>query len=584
MDELLFLKSITIDESISKIESKYTINIVDDNAKSYPQGMIRFNTTILQSNTDSFSVNDSDILIPMTTVLSGPDTVLDDATVNNYILTVKNSFYDYIYSYSIKLNGTPVETEVPFSNLLMNFKLYNESTANNNVTKSNLAFSKNTGEMSYSDVASGNGKGECMNNTVSNANYVAGKTVYNTNAKTVYNTGNGEPNRNKHVNEGFLERCEMLNLNVSDSETAKFISDANCSESRRSYFKKVTDGGTITYTYSYYVIIPLNSFSFMKNLAMITAPKFEIALRVHTSTVILTSAFTAQTNYGLTSAAAGSPVVVTEGNRSSNTMTLKSVNSMYEYTPFMVGDEFALKTKGNGDIKIVNSIGHVGNSELNSCYLRCGMIAMSPQAQLDYYNVFGKLGKKMVYEKYLSTIFYEQQCGSQFRHKITTNASKILGLVVQTVLSRNQNGGALGGKNGLFTCLDSPFNASLNVKNCSYINLNIRIGDKPIFPDNINYTYETYKLMSDSFLNGGISRELPTSIISKHDFDNGYGYLFFDLSHRKSLPTWNVDNVIELTGKLNMKNNIYCDIYYFLITEETIRIDPSTSQLLVETD
>lgn len=584
MDELVFLKSTTIDETTPKIESKYTINIVDDNAKSYPQGSVRFNTTILQSNTDSFSVNDSDILIPMTTEITGSNTVLDDTVFNDYMMTVKNSFYDYIYSYSIKLNGTPVENETPFSNLLLNFKLYNETTSNNNVVKSNLAFSKNTGEILYSDVPSGNGRGECMNNTVSNSDYIAGKTVYNTNANI--------KNKNKYVNEGFLERCEMLNLYMRDidktlveeplNEDSKFINAANCTESRRSYFNKKTVGGIVTYTYTYFVTIPLNSFSFMKNMPLITAPKFEIALRIHTSKVVLTSAFTAQTNYNLTSTAVGSAVTVTNGIRSSNTITVDSINSMYEYTPFMLGDEFALKTKGNGNITISNKIGH---SDLNSCYLRCGMINMAPQAQLDYYNIFGKLGKKIIYEKYLSTIFYEQQCNVQFRHKITTNASKILGLVVQTVLSRKQNGGTLStGSVGTFTCLDSPFNASLNIKNCSYTNLNIRIGDKPIFQDNINYTYETYKLMSDSFLNGGVSRELPTSVISKHDFNNGYAYLFFDLSHRKSMPTWSVDNVIELSGKLNMNNNIYVDLYCFLITEESLRIDPSTSQLLLETE
>ena len=165
---------------------------------------------------------------------------------------------------------------------------------------------------------------------------------------------------------------------------------------------------------------------------------------------------------------------------------------------------------------------------------------------------------------------------------ITSSQNKLKGVLIQTCLSRLVNGlatPATAGGAG-FSTMESPYTPSLCMKNSSlWTNTNLKIGGINYYPQNLDYSYQMYQdNIKDLVINGGLTQELGSCLISESDFRNCYGFLYFDLQRLKSNEAeWMLSKSLEFTGKLNTLASAI-DINAFYVYENEMTIDVSSSQ------
>ena len=63
----------------------------------------------------------------------------------------------------------------------------------------------------------------------------------------------------------------------------------------------------------------------------------------------------------------------------------------------------------------------------------------------------------------------------------------------------------------------------------SLTNLNIQIAGKYYFSQNIDYNFKRYKQFLQQGVDGGLSNEIASGLITYQDFVNGYGFIYIPL-------------------------------------------------------
>ena len=556
MAELIVIQDSMSDSTLEQhVERKYFIEIPDSNAEVYNQSQIKWSTNQLTSSPDYNSARESEFLIPYSVDLTSSSNLSN----GELALTLKNSVMDVVNSMIVKLNGTTVVDASDYSNIYYNWKLANETS------KSSLPFLQNkllfgginNGELKYNAAASDSGIGESMN------------IVENLVSHDGNNLSIAPVSAANQVNTAFLTRASMTGFNPASTNNNLYIDAAKCTETRTSHYLSVDAKQKI---YHLMITIPLDQFSFFKNMPLTRGSMFNIDLRCHTvSEITFPNTFTA---------------AVSDANVASNTFGKPSiVSTQYGFNPLMIASDSLCKPAADGTISIKTGIGSVNGVVSpfgKKCYLRACMYKFESKFE----QVYSSIHKKVFhYENIRMQPFYGVN-PNNVNLMISTNQSKLTGVLIQTCLSRtinNLTSPATTTGSGAVSTLESPYTPSLCMKHSNmWTNVNIKLGGRNYYPENLNYSYQFYQdAIKNLLINGGMTPELGSGLVSESDFNNSYGFLYFDFNKLKTdQAEWGLGKSLEFTGRLNTKAALI-DINAFYVYENELEINPSTSQLIL---
>ena len=123
----------------------------------------------------------------------------------------------------------------------------------------------------------------------------------------------------------------------------------------------------------------------------------------------------------------------------------------------------------------------------------------------------------------------------------------------------------------------SPFSsAPATCAPCSFItNFNVLLSGTNLYQSNINYRFENWlqENRQSNAVNGGLSLGLSSGLLSQSDFENGYGFVYVDLSRKISQASDDISRSIQVVGT---NNSAVCIDYYCIIAYER-QISLSTS-------
>jgi hypothetical protein len=72
---------------------------------------------------------------------------------------------------------------------------------------------------------------------------------------------------------------------------------------------------------------------------------------------------------------------------------------------------------------------------------------------------------------------------------------------------------------------------------------------------------------------------MSSGLLSQTDYENGYGYIYVDLSRKTGQASDDVSKSIQL--QLTNTSNCYCDYITYIIYEREITVSTSTGALVI---
>ena len=433
------------------------------------------------------------------------DNALDAVGIAKCV-TLKNSALDIIHSVAIDYNDNPVVNTHDFTNVACNWRILSTYTEDKLKTKGELInFAKND-----------------------KWNY-GGANIGESSAMT--------------ANTGFEKRAKTTGNNILDAENLKYMDATQLQAKRRSHYVQ-----TSTTVHHFYMLltIPLSELSdFFKNMPLVRRPLIKLNIKFHTADTVL-----AYTHAG-------------------TTLAITSVNSMYGFCPYMVGNGFL----GTADSAITISSEVGGGHPIKKCYLNICTYDMEP-AQEEFY-----FKKNSAYKVMFSQVMYKKfksQSGA-INIMVNNNQSRLRGLLLQT--SAGQNGGALPSTANVVSTNNSCFSASLCMPHTHYTNLNVMLSGKKLFQNNLDYTYQQYTDMVSALSLYGDVDEITSGLITETDYSSGiYGFVYIDFSTLGEEDYYS-NHSVEVIGNVNSLIDV--DISSFLIYDKEITINCSDSQAVV---
>jgi hypothetical protein len=192
MDNLVFEESINTEVSSSEFVDKQWLYVNDNNNGSY-SGQIVLDTTSL-SNSGSY-INWSEAFIAMPLVLQAEGSATAFATGNNldYLMGLKNGFWQILHSMSVEFNNGSIIQQTPFLNVFCSFKNLTSWSLNDVVnwgavcgfspdTPRSWLYNNNSTAASLLNFMNTSGQGFCNNRTspynkISSYGYFTGSFV-----------------------------------------------------------------------------------------------------------------------------------------------------------------------------------------------------------------------------------------------------------------------------------------------------------------------------------------------------------------------------------------------------------------------
>lgn len=539
----------------------YEKDIKDSNNGDYPSNQVNFVTNEVGTE-DWSNPREWEAHIPMETVLSSDQNL----TGLDLLLTLKNSNMSHINSLIVKHRGVTVVHPTDLSNLLWDFRILTEYVENN-PTLNTLNFSKNVGTIRHNSAATRFGIGETMNELYSSDLSVGNNAALCTSLTEQYQ------------NTGFVKRCNMTNLNIGDTDISKYVDVTTVKNAQKS-FCVATDARTKKYHWM--LIIPLGQFPYFKSCPLMQSSEFDITFTVHTIAMTLTATKVAAiesiggiASHGVSATLPAAAVVAVDGSREYYTLNCTSSSPSNRFNPLMIGCDSSFGTIA--DTATINITQTIGSTVFGRrSVLKCKMYKMDEKMQDAYTASFTNPGKPIFYENHKMTFKKDVPGGSQELIQLSSNQSKVTGILLCTLLSKSSNGNV--------DPLLTPFNPSLNAKHAGWTNFNVIVGGIPLFPKAMNYTYQFFNEHVKSLtVNGGLESYSGSGLISKRDYEEGYGYVYVDLSFMKTdEASYNTSRSWEIDGIINCKSSLSFDVYAFLIYEDSVVIDVSTSEISVQ--
>ena len=197
--------------------------------------------------------------------------------------------------------------------------------------------------------------------------------------------------------------------------------------------------------------------------------------------------------------------------------------------------------------------------------------------------------KTILYNDILSFQVLNIGAGASFSQILTNGISRARYLLICPQLSGAVNGSATVTAQ-VYTPgyvvgspMVSPFSsAPATCCPCSFVtNFNVLLSGTNLYQSNINYRYENWLMENRqaNAVNGGLSLGLSSGLLSQSDFENGYGFIYVDLSRKISQASDDISRSIQVVG-LN-SSAVMVDYYCIVGYERSITLSTSTGSLVI---
>ena len=288
-----------------------------------------------------------------------------------------------------------------------------------------------------------------------------------------------------------------------------------------------------------------------------------------------------------------SVMTITGGNWASFVTT--SLNNVFPCMMSPIGQKFGF-TQNNATSATLSlgiaksySSGTYTHPVQSSCRFYARMCEMTPQYEEMYLSAVPT--KRILFNDILSfQAFGVAGVNGTVSQILTNGISRPRYLLICPQMSNQINGSATNSLASTYVggvqCgypMNSPFSSSPATSGCqaAISNLNILVSGTNIYQSNYIFGYEEFlqEVRGSNALNGGIPLGLSSGLLSQNDWENGYRFVYVDLSRRLSQANDDISRSIQII--FTNVATYQCDYFVFVGFEKQIDLSTSTGALVI---
>ena len=538
---------------------KQTIFVPDSNNGSFPSGVVSFDLTSLANQSKWLDLQQSFISIPLVMQLKASAGAFSTANVENaFAMSLKNHVFQLLHSMSLEIGNNSVVNLTNFANIDINYKILNSFSHDDvkNFGPSILFGGLDTPEsVNYQGADDPAGLGEC-NNTIK---------------ETTFTSAGGYGTTSMTQNKGRLERMKYTSFNPAATEIANFKSAQQCNVSGKNYCTISTSAIT------YYVTANLPCkflHDIFQKLPLTKGMYMRLILNLNTQAQI---------------------VLTTNGTNYQGRVSVNSPHNVipFQLSPIASGDGFVSTgaTQLTADIGIGKSYdGTVSHPSGNSCRFYATVYEASPAYEE---RILQTLPVKQVhYDDILSFEIKGVNSGESVSRILSNGISRARYMIIHPLLSASLNGSATIAGQTTFAAghvmnspMNSPFSAApgtcLPYGGGAVSSFNVLVSGSNLYQANIDYGWQEFltEVRGSKGLNGGLSTGLSSGLIGQSEWENGYGFVYVDLSRKVSTASDDVSRSYQVLFQNN--SNVQCDYIIIIGYEREIGISLANGSLVV---
>ena len=549
----------------SNVQTNYC---VDSNNGSYPNGQVTFDLSTLSNSGKYIDFTSSFLTIPL--VLNVNLTTTGGAQAENaFVASLKNGYHQLINSMSVEISNMQVVNLTNFSNLDINYKLLTTcSLEDERNFLPSIGFAKDTAEsIYYTDAISTSGLGEC-NNKIANS---------------LFSSAGGYGATQWNSNRGRLERQMNTSFDPvkgrEGSDGTKLHSQSVVTDTGKNH---LVANGTKDVTYHILATIPLKIIhDLFKKLHLTKGMYMRMVLNLNTqcsTTCVLAPN-------------AGPPATVEY-----TSFTTTSLNGVLPFMLSPTGTGNGFLATGVTGVKATLGIGKSFDTTtsyphniMTSCRFYARVAEMTPTAEEQYLSAVPS--KRILYNDILSFNTLSVPSGQSVSQILTNGISRPRYLLIVPNMAGAINGsgrGSLlstvaGGLGSVGSPMNSPFSSSPGTTGfqAAISNLNILVSGQTIYQSNLVYGFEQFleEVRGSNALNGGLPLGLSSGLLSQNDWENGFRFVYVDLSRRISQANDDTSRSIQVSFKNSAA--YMADFNYIISYEKECTISTSTGALII---
>jgi hypothetical protein len=240
---------------------------------------------------------------------------------------------------------------------------------------------------------------------------------------------------------------------------------------------------------------------------------------------------------------------------------------------------------------------------ISSCRVYVPTYTLSPQEEIRYLDaVPQKTIKYLDRQIYTGSILQNISPGTQCNAMVNNGISRLRGILIIPQIAAQPHGGLLTSSTfatcanntaatsanvsitgTLGTPMNSPFSSSPGT--CAPLarisQFNVALSGVNWYQSNVSYGFEQFQneIRHANSLNGGEIIGSSSGLITKSDWENGYGFVYVNLNRRPDQASDDVSRSVQLSFTNSSK--IACDYYVVLYYEREITISTSTGALVI---
>jgi hypothetical protein len=242
--------------------------------------------------------------------------------------------------------------------------------------------------------------------------------------------------------------------------------------------------------------------------------------------------------------------------------------------------------------KSYNTTTTYNHPAMTSCRFFAKVCEMTPAYEEMYLSSVPT--KTILYNDILSFSALNQASGGTVSQILTNGVSRPRYLLIVPQMAAAINGGdktklattftaATNGFTNLGSPMNSPFSSAPGTTgfNAAISSLNILVSGQNIYQSNYMFGFEEWlqEVRGSNAINGGIPLGLSSGLLSQNDWENGYRYVYVDLSKRMSQANDDVSRSIQVS--FTNSASYACDYFFIIGYEKSIVLSTSTGALII---
>jgi hypothetical protein len=525
-DKYIYENGVLNDDTSRYFTSKVWNYLLDQNGGNYSNNQIQINASSISNNYVNWS--EAFLTIPIvTSINSSADLGAGGNTGCDFLVGLKSGFWNIINSMTCQINSKDMLNLTSLINQYISFQAVTEFTRNDLLLLGDLlGFQPDTaGSVEWSD----------------DAGVMNSKTTGSVNMTERYKKGAA-------FNEGFVKRLLSSGYRQSSSVINALVDQQDLNSTLKSFTSGVAD--TRKQWWFCEAVIRL------KDIA-------DLFTQLNFPVKNLSCIFYINLNQGSARITAGTGLNVTSNvSLSGSTM------------PCLVNTDALINANignANATVDVFVGVAKANNysGPQTSCRLYYPIYEMNPLKEQEY---LANPVKRVFYKDVTS--YQVPGATSTVNQVISNGIVKPKRLIVIPSFSANSSVSGVVGMSSLTNPSPST------VDPCFLSQININLGGKSLFPNQLNYDYEFFlqQMLPNTTLGALETGMLSSGLISKEDWFYNYRYYVFDLSrHRKEIESAPISIQFQGTNMIGLP----IDLNFFIEYEREFSINKLTGEILL---